>query len=169
MIWLSESIRICEKFWQTISRNQCRKRFESRSAQSTQNLKLRRNQQATRFRRGSVTALNERPAAKAYTSIAMVLEIPKLDVSMPIVGVPQSGNSWDATWLGNSAGCLAGSAFPTWAGNTVITGHVWDAWNQPGIFSNPKTLGDGDPQKKPLALCWGLFSCGEGGQRIGNG
>ena len=74
----------------------------------------------------------------------MLLEIPKLDVSMPIVGVPQSDSGWDVTWLNNSAGYLVGSAFPTWAGNTVITAHVWDVHNQPGIFSDLKTLGYGD-------------------------
>ncbi len=98
----------------------------------------------TGFRHGRVTSLPKQPAAKAYTSTAMTLEIPKLGVSMPIVGVPQSENGWDVTWLGNSAGYLAGSAFPTWAGNTVITGHVWDANNQPGIFAELKTLSYGD-------------------------
>ncbi|MCP4139183.1 MAG: hypothetical protein GY755_02640 [Chloroflexi bacterium] len=78
----------------------------------------------TGFRHGRVTRLPKQPTAKAYTDTAMMLEIPKLNVSMPIVGVPQSADGWDVTWLGNSAGYLAGSAFPTWAGNTVITGHV---------------------------------------------
>ena len=98
----------------------------------------------TGFRHGEVTRLPHQPTAKAYTSTAMLLDIPKIGVSMPIVGVPQSGDSWDVTWLGNSAGYLSGSAFPTWAGNTVITGHVWDAYNQPGIFSELKTLRYGD-------------------------
>ncbi len=99
---------------------------------------------ATGFRHGQVTQLAKQPAAKAYTSTAMTLEIPQLGVSMPIVGVPQTETGWDVTWLGNSAGYLAGSAYPTWAGNTVITGHVWDAYNQPGIFAELKTLSYGD-------------------------
>ncbi|MCD4753294.1 MAG: sortase, partial [Anaerolineaceae bacterium] len=99
---------------------------------------------ATGFAMGRVTTLSAQPASKAYTATAMMLEIPKLGVSMPIVGVPQSESGWDVTWLGNSAGYLAGSAFPTWAGNTVITGHVWDAYNNPGIFSDLKTLKYGD-------------------------
>ncbi len=98
----------------------------------------------TGFRHGEITQLHKQPAAQAYTSTAMLLEIPKLSVSMPIVGVPLTNGEWDVTWLGNSAGYLAGSAFPTWAGNTVITGHVWDAYNQPGIFSELKTLKYGD-------------------------
>ncbi len=99
---------------------------------------------ATGFRHGEVTQLPNQPAAKAYTDTAMTLEIPKLGISMPIVGVAQSGSEWDVTWLGNSAGYLYGSAFPTWAGNTVITGHVWDAYNRPGAFAEIKTLKYGD-------------------------
>ncbi|MCP4142350.1 MAG: sortase [Chloroflexi bacterium] len=102
------------------------------------------NLPATGFRHGEITQLPKQPAAKAYTETAMTLKIPKLSVNMPIVGVPQSANGWDVTWLGNGAGYLAGSAFPTWAGNTVITGHVWDAFNQPGAFAEIKSLGYGD-------------------------
>jgi len=109
---------------------------------------------STGFRHGSVTALSNQPAVKAYTSTAMTLEIPKLGVSMPIVGVPQSGKSWDVTWLGNSAGYLAGSAFPTWAGNTVITGHVWDSFNQPGVFAEIKSLKYGDQVQ---IQAWGMI------------
>jgi len=107
----------------------------------------------TGFRHGEVTQLPKQPAAKAYTETAMMLEIPKLGVSMPIVGVPQSESGWDVTWLGNSAGYLAGSAFPTWAGNTVITGHVWDAYNNPGIFAELKTLKYGDQVQ---IQAWGM-------------
>ena len=66
--------------------------------------------------------------------------IPDLNIRIPIVGVPRSGDGWDVSWLGKNAGYLQGSAFPTWKGNTVITGHVWDAFNQPGIFRDLKSL-----------------------------
>ena len=108
---------------------------------------------STGFRHGEAIQLPKQPAAKAYTETAMTLEIPKIGVSMPIVGVPQSENGWDVTWLGNSAGYLAGSALPTWAGNTVITAHVWDAYNQPGIFSELKTLKYGDQVQ---IQAWGM-------------
>jgi LPXTG-site transpeptidase (sortase) family protein len=39
---------------------------------------------------------------------------------------------------------LCGSAYPTWQGNTVITGHVRNANNTPGIFFNLKKLKYGD-------------------------
>jgi len=41
-------------------------------------------------------------------------------------------------------GWLEGTAFPTWAGNTALTAHVWDAWNQPGPFFELKKLQYGD-------------------------
>jgi LPXTG-site transpeptidase (sortase) family protein len=48
------------------------------------------------------------------------------------------------TWLEGQAGWLEGSAFPTWAGNSVLTGHVWDADNTPGIFYGIGNLSFGD-------------------------
>jgi LPXTG-site transpeptidase (sortase) family protein len=54
--------------------------------------------------------------------------------------------------LGNQAGWLEGTAFPTWAGNSVITGHVWNADNTPGIFSNMEKLSWGD---KITVHAWG--------------
>ena len=63
---------------------------------------------------------------------------------MTIVGVPQTRDGWNVTWLNRDAGWLNGSAFPTWNGNSVITGHVWDALNQPGPFAKLKDLKYGD-------------------------
>ena len=72
------------------------------------------------------------------------MNIPALNLQTPLVGVPAADGEWDVTWLGNSAGYLMGTAFPTWEGNTVITGHVWNADNQPGIFADLKSLAYGD-------------------------
>lgn len=100
---------------------------------------------ATGFPLGRQTLLPAQPLEKAYAAYDdLVLEIPALGVKAPIVGVLKSGKSWDVTWLGNSAGWLEGSAFPTWSGNTVLTGHVWDADNTPGIFASLKSLKYGD-------------------------
>ncbi len=98
----------------------------------------------TGFPQGQVTILPAQPAANAYDETDMLLEIPKLNVSTTIIGVPLTTEGWDVTWLGDSAGYLDGSAFPTWEGNTVITGHVWDAYNQPGLFADLKNLQYGD-------------------------
>ncbi len=100
---------------------------------------------ATGYPMGVVTDLPEQPAEKAYASYGdLWLEIPSLDVQMEIVGVPQDGDTWDTTWLGDDAGWLNGSAFPTWEGNTVLTGHVWDSWNRAGPFLNLRKLEAGD-------------------------
>ena len=106
----------------------------------------------TGFPQGQITRLPAQPAEKAYAQSDLWLEIPKLGVKTDIVGVPQVDGDWDVTWLGSQAGWLEGSAFPTWAGNTVLTGHVWDANNNPGVFVNLKTLQYGD---KILIHAWG--------------
>ncbi len=83
-----------------------------------------------------------------YANLGSIwLEIPSLDVKSEIVGVPQSAEGWDVTWLGNSVGWLNGTAFPSWAGNSVLTGHVWNSDNTPGLFVNLKTLKYGDQIK----------------------
>ncbi len=99
----------------------------------------------TGFPMGRATPLPPQPAEKAYASYSdLTLEIPSLGVNAPIVGVLKSDDSWDVSWLGNSVGWLEGSAFPTWQGNTVLTGHVWNADNTPGVFNQIKTLKYGD-------------------------
>jgi LPXTG-site transpeptidase (sortase) family protein len=59
---------------------------------------------------------------------------------------------WDVTWLGDQAGYLEGTAFPTWAGNSVLTGHVWNADNTSGAFARINTLWWGD---KIIIHAWG--------------
>lgn len=97
----------------------------------------------TGFAPGVVTQL-EKPAASFGAYGDLWLEVPGLDLQMSILGVPQSAGGWDVSWLGSSAGWLEGTAFPTWAGNTVITGHVWNADGYPGPFVNLKDLQYGD-------------------------
>jgi LPXTG-site transpeptidase (sortase) family protein len=106
---------------------------------------------ATGFIPDQVTALPEQTVA--YADLGdLWLEIPRLGVQMPIVGVPQSGGGWDVSWLGNNAGWLNGSAFPTHAGNAVLTGHVWNADNTPGPFAGLNQLWWGD---KVIVHAWG--------------
>ena len=77
------------------------------------------------------------PVDKTYASFSdLWLEIPTLAVSTPIVGVPLSSDGSDVTWLGADAGWLNETAFPSWRVIPVITAHVWDAFNQPGVFNN---------------------------------
>jgi LPXTG-site transpeptidase (sortase) family protein len=99
---------------------------------------------ATGFPVGQVSQLPPQPKDQAYQATEMRLIIPTLDVELPITGIPPHGDAWDVTWLGNRAGYLEGTAFPTWAGNTAITAHVWTAYNTPGPFAGLKTLAYGD-------------------------
>ena len=98
----------------------------------------------TGFRPGVVSVLPAQPANQLYTPLTLRLEIQALGVDIPVVGVPQSGENWDVTWLGNNAGWLNGTAYPTWNGNSALTGHVWDADNKPGPFASLRKLKYGD-------------------------
>lgn len=99
----------------------------------------------TGFAPGVITMLPNQPVEKEYTLLSdLAIKIPRLNVEASIIGVPATSSGWDITWLGNKAGYLYGSAFPTWTGNSVITGHVWNADNTPGIFVNLKSLKYGD-------------------------
>ncbi len=95
------------------------------------------------------TLLPAQPAALTYSASNLTLSIPKLTlVDRPILGIPQTElnqqQTWDVSWLGTNIGYLAGSAYPTTSGNTLLTAHVWDASNLPGPFANLKTLAYGD-------------------------
>lgn len=80
----------------------------------------------------------------AYAESGLSLEIPALSLNLPIVGVDFDGSTWDVTWLGRNAGYLEGSAYPTWTGNTVLTGHFTDANGNPGPFAFIQELKTGD-------------------------
>ena len=99
----------------------------------------------TGFTPGVVTALPDQPVAKLYAPSELTLRIPKMNQTLSIVGIPKSGKNWDVTWLDpHQAGYLEESAYPTWDGNSVITAHVWDAYNNPGPFAGLKDLVYGD-------------------------
>lgn len=72
------------------------------------------------------------------------LSIPRIGIETPIIGVPETKGGWDVTWLGEDAGWLNGTAFPTFEGNSVITGHVYDSNGKPGPFNNLGKLRYGD-------------------------
>ena len=90
---------------------------------------------ATGFAPDRITALPEQTEEQAYTELGELwLEIPSLGVETPIVGVPRLGETWNVDWLWEDAGWLQGSAFPTWQGNSVLTGHVYLPNGKPGPF-----------------------------------
>lgn len=99
----------------------------------------------TGFAPNRVTSLPKQPADSSYIRLSNLwLEIPSLNVKSDIVGVPQSGNEWDVSWLGNNIGWLNGTAFPTWEGNSVLTAHVTNASGLAGPFTDLGKLKHGD-------------------------
>lgn len=107
----------------------------------------------TGFPQGKTTSLPKADMEMAYADLGGIwLEVPRLNLKMPIVSIPIENRTWDVTWLGSKAGWLEGTAFPTWAGNSVITGHVWNADNTPGPFINLKKMGWGD---EIIIRAWG--------------
>jgi LPXTG-site transpeptidase (sortase) family protein len=98
----------------------------------------------TGFSPNKTTALPEQPREKEYTDTSVWLEIPSLDVSIPITGVPLVDGDWDVSWLVNQAGWLEGTAFPSWQGNSVLTSHVTLADGTAGPFADLGKLRWGD-------------------------
>jgi LPXTG-site transpeptidase (sortase) family protein len=101
---------------------------------------------ASGFAPGKQTILTDMPAG-LYNNDGtqpITLDIPTLGVQSEIVGINSIGGQWDVTWLGDKLGYLQESSFPTWDGNSVITGHVFDAQGKPGPFNLLHTLKYGD-------------------------
>jgi LPXTG-site transpeptidase (sortase) family protein len=99
----------------------------------------------TGFAPNRITSITEQPLEKAYCRLGNLwLSIPKLDLRIPIVGIPLSDDGWEVSWLSNQAGYLSGTASPTWAGNTVITSHVYLANGLPGPFVSLSDVRWGD-------------------------
>lgn len=99
---------------------------------------------ATGFAPDVISSLPVQPEELKYLATDIWLEIPALGVKMSVVGVPLKKEGWDVSWLGNQAGWLEGSAFPSWSGNSVLTGHVTSANGRAGPFANLSQLKFGD-------------------------
>ena len=74
----------------------------------------------------------------------VTVEIPSLGIKIPMVGVPKKNGTWNVSWLADQAGWLEGSAFPSWNGNSVLTGHVYLANGLPGPFVSLNKMKYGD-------------------------
>lgn len=112
--------------------------------QSSQAVVLPDTLPATGFAPDEITQL--KPQSVNYSRLGDIwLEIPRLNLQIPIVGIPQnSRGEWDITWLTTQAGWLNGTSFPGAAGNSVLTSHVYNADGTNGPFVNLKTLIWGD-------------------------
>ncbi|MEA3349442.1 MAG: sortase, partial [Chloroflexota bacterium] len=100
----------------------------------------------TGFAPGVKTDLASKPDNFNYQSLGVMwLELPDLGQNVSIVGVPKTGHSWRLDWLeAGQVGYLNGTAFPTWEGNTVISGHVYLSDGSPGPFADLDELAWGD-------------------------
>jgi LPXTG-site transpeptidase (sortase) family protein len=99
----------------------------------------------TGFEPGKVNRIEDQPIEKRYHSQGeMQMVIPSLGVDIPIVGVPKVNGDWDLSWLGDSAGYLEGTAFPTLNGNSALTAHVVSVEGTTGPFSRLGELKWGD-------------------------
>jgi LPXTG-site transpeptidase (sortase) family protein len=99
---------------------------------------------ATGFAPNEVTDLGNAPSVVYKQTGGVIVEIPSLGITLPIVGVPLKNGEWDVSWLGNQAGWLDGTAFPSWSGNSVLTSHVYGSNGLPGPFVNLNGLRYGD-------------------------
>jgi LPXTG-site transpeptidase (sortase) family protein len=97
----------------------------------------------TGFSPNVITDMSQSPFV-AYADTSIDLVIPSLSLDIPIVGVPKTDYTWNVAWLGNQAGWLEGSAFPSWKGNSVLTGHVYLSNGKPGPFAKINELKIGD-------------------------
>jgi LPXTG-site transpeptidase (sortase) family protein len=99
---------------------------------------------ATGFAPNVVTDLSNTPRQVYSGTGGITVEIPSLGINIPIVGVPLKNGEWNVSWLGNQAGWLEGSAFPSYNGNSVLTSHVYLSNGLPGSFVNLNQLKFGD-------------------------
>lgn len=85
------------------------------------------------------------PTYSPYKELGQVrLSIPTVGIDAEVVGVTAGSESWNVNWLGAKVGWLAGSAFPGWVGNSVLTGHNVDSSGKPGVFAKLSQLKYGD-------------------------
>jgi len=97
----------------------------------------------TGFAPNTVTKLSA-ASRPAYNATNLIIEIPVIKVNTSIVGVQLKNGDWDISWLLDQIGWLNGTAYPTWTGNSVLTGHVVNADGKPGVFSKLKDLNPGE-------------------------
>ena len=98
----------------------------------------------TGFAPNVVTDLSNTSRETYIQTGGITVEIPSLEINIPIVGVPLRNGEWNVAWLGKQAGWLQGSAFPSWNGNSVLTSHVYLSNGLPGPFVNLSKLKFGE-------------------------
>jgi LPXTG-site transpeptidase (sortase) family protein len=98
----------------------------------------------TGFRPGVYTDLGSLAAAAYDASLGVTVEIPKLKLRLPVVGVPLKNGTWDVKGLTSQVGWLDKTAFPGFEGNSVLTSHVISSFGVDGPFAGLNKLAVGD-------------------------
>jgi len=106
----------------------------------------------TGFRPGTYSTRNREKRTSFTQENDIILNVPALDLTAQIVGVPKTNQNWDVEWLGDQVGYLEGTSYPTRSGNTVLTGHVYDHFGLPGVFAGLKDLVYGE---RLVISAWG--------------
>jgi len=92
-----------------------------------------------------ITSLPQQPPSAQYHDLGEIyLEVPTLNLNAPLTGVPLKKGGWDLTWLKDQIGYLEGTTYPTTAGNTGLTAHVYNADGKPGLFVDLEKMKWGD-------------------------
>lgn len=85
------------------------------------------------------------PAPLRFTSSTLVFILCLVAAGSALAAVGDTERvSVDSNGAQATGGYLYGTAFPTMAGNTVLTAHVWNADNTPGPFAHLDELQYGD-------------------------
>jgi len=89
---------------------------------------------------------SKRGAGDNFSSYSeLIIEFPEFDQEFEIVGVPQVSGQWNLDWLSKrQVGFLNGTAFPTFEGNSVISGHLYNYDGTKGPFYRINELQWGD-------------------------
>ncbi|MHB8133095.1 MAG: sortase [Anaerolineaceae bacterium] len=96
----------------------------------------------TGFAAGQITQIPDQKVL--YQSTDVTISIPRLGISIPVVGIPYGDNGWNTDWLTKQAGWLNGTAFPGWQGNSVLAAHNYLADGSAGPFIGLDQLQWGD-------------------------
>jgi LPXTG-site transpeptidase (sortase) family protein len=118
--------------------------LQSAAASATWMRAIAKRLPATGFAPNIMTDMSELQPETCWQTDGVSLEIPTHHLKIPVVGVPYREGTWNLSWLGRQAGWLEGTAFPSWNGNSVLSGHVYLSDGRPGPFVDLHKLKYGD-------------------------
>lgn len=91
--------------------------------------------------RGRLSAQHQAGPNEPGALADLWLDIPNLDILVPILQIPLIDGKWDVSSLSNQVGYLSGTAWPTFTGNTAVAGRTRLSDGAPGPFCRLNELG----------------------------